>query len=243
MVAAIVGYLLRRGLTESDIVVLMPYASQLMELNVAPAASENVLVSQRGVDQSARSEMAVIAGDTSGQVVRVATIDDFQGEEVNVVVASLVRSNPQRSIGFLREAERVNVLLSRARNGLILVGDPATLTGSPAGERLWGGLLAQLTAAGCVHTAFPAQCQAHGTRPAEPLTTISAFNSCVPYGGCDHPCLTVLACGHQCPRRCHPALDPAHERVRCEEVLRVLCLAGHPTAMPCATTGPPPCGT
>lgn len=243
MVAAIVGYLLRQGLTESDIVVLTPYASQLLELNVALAASFNVLVSERDVDQSARSGLAVTSGDTSHRGVRVATIDTFQGEEANVVVASLVRSNPRRAIGFLREPERVNVLLSRARNGLILLGDPATLTGSPAGERQWGGVLEQLTAAGCVHTAFPAQCQTHGTWPSEPLTTIAAFQRAVPDGGCDQPCLTVLPCGHRCPRRCHPWLDAAHEQVRCREEVRALCPDGHPVSKHCSDKRPPKCGT
>lgn len=239
MVAAIVGYLLRQGLTESDIVVLTPYASQLLELNIALTASVNVVVSQRDVDESARSGLAVTTGDASHRGVRVATIDNFQGEEANVVVASLVRSNPQRAIGFLREPERVNVLLSRARDGLILVGDPATLTGSPAGERVWGGVLEQLTAAGCVHTAFPAQCQTHGTRPAEPLTTIAAFLRAVPDGGCDQPCVTVLPCGHRCPQRCHPGLDPAHERCGAGRS----CERSVPTGTPCpsavSTTGHP----
>lgn len=243
MVTAIVGYLLRQGLTESDVVVLTPYSSQLMELNIALAASFNVFVSERDVDQSVRSGLAVTSGDTSHRGVRVATIDNFQGEEANVVVASLVRSNPRRAIGFLREPERVNVLLSRARNGLILVGDPATLTGSPAGERQWGGVLDQLTAAGCVHTAFPAQCQTHGTRPAEPLTTIAAFQRAVPDGGCDQPCLTVLPCGHRCPRRCHPGLDATHDRVLCREEVRAHCSDGHPISKRCSHNRPPKCGT
>lgn len=47
-----------------------------------------------------------------------AQVDNYQGEEADVVIASLVRSNKDRSVGFLREPERINVLLSRARHGV-----------------------------------------------------------------------------------------------------------------------------
>ena len=58
--------------------------------------------------------------DTS---VRVATIDNYQGEEADIVIASLVRSNPEHVIGFLKEPERINVLLSRARVCEIIIGN------------------------------------------------------------------------------------------------------------------------
>lgn len=54
-----------------------------------------------------------------------ATVDEFQGSEADVVVASLVRNNalvPWKSVGFLKESNRMNVLLSRARHKLIIVG-------------------------------------------------------------------------------------------------------------------------
>jgi hypothetical protein len=47
--------------------------------------------------------------------------DNYQGEEADVVLISLVRCNDAGSIGFLKEPERVNVLLSRARHGMIIV--------------------------------------------------------------------------------------------------------------------------
>ncbi|MBX3500033.1 MAG: AAA family ATPase [Alphaproteobacteria bacterium] len=54
-----------------------------------------------------------------------ATVDEFQGSEADIVVVSLVRNNPlvaRKSLGFLREPNRMNVLLSRARHKLIIVG-------------------------------------------------------------------------------------------------------------------------
>ncbi|KAG3032388.1 hypothetical protein PC121_g24399, partial [Phytophthora cactorum] len=58
--------------------------------------------------------------------IRAATIDNFQGEEATVILASLVRSSTnvhgRGTIGFLKTPNRINVLLSRAKHGLILVG-------------------------------------------------------------------------------------------------------------------------
>jgi hypothetical protein len=54
-----------------------------------------------------------------------ATVDEFQGDEADVVIVSLVRNNalvPWKSVGFLKEANRMDVLLSRARHKLIIVG-------------------------------------------------------------------------------------------------------------------------
>lgn len=54
-----------------------------------------------------------------------ATVDEFQGSEADVVIVSLVRNNalvPWKSVGFLKEKNRMNVLLSRARQKLIIVG-------------------------------------------------------------------------------------------------------------------------
>ena len=55
--------------------------------------------------------------------IRVATIDNYQGEEAKIVLISLVRSNEMGQIGFLKEPERVNVMLSRARECKIIFGN------------------------------------------------------------------------------------------------------------------------
>lgn len=62
----------------------------------------------------------------------MSTVDNFQGEEARIIIASLVRSNAAGKIGFLYEPQRVNVLLSRARDALILVGNPHCLCGRKA---------------------------------------------------------------------------------------------------------------
>ena len=58
--------------------------------------------------------------------VRVATVDNYQGEQADIIIISLVRSNKEGDIGFMSSNERVNVLLSRARHGQIIIGDMNT---------------------------------------------------------------------------------------------------------------------
>ena len=63
--------------------------------------------------------------------VQVKTIDGFQGEERDVIVISLVRSNDRGDIGFLSDLRRMNVAITRARKKLVLVGDSATIGKEP----------------------------------------------------------------------------------------------------------------
>ncbi len=78
-----------------------------------------------------------------------------------MVIASLVRSNAGGSVGFLREPERINVLLSRAKHGLLLVGNAHTLrtAKSPEARRHWGAVLDALNARKAVLRGLPAVCQ------------------------------------------------------------------------------------
>jgi len=59
----------------------------------------------------------------------VDTVDAFEGEEADVVILSLVRSNEAERIGFLKKAQRLNVAISRAKQLLVVVGDIETMTG------------------------------------------------------------------------------------------------------------------
>ena len=69
-----------------------------------------------------------------GRRVRVTTVDGFQGSECDVIVFSATRCNEQSTVGFLRDYRRINVMLTRTKNGLIVVGDRRTLSN---GDDLW----------------------------------------------------------------------------------------------------------
>ena len=55
--------------------------------------------------------------------VRITTVDNYQGEENKIILLSLVRNNGSGDIGFLKEENRVCVALSRAREGLYILGN------------------------------------------------------------------------------------------------------------------------
>lgn len=69
--------------------------------------------------------------------ISVNTVDGFQGQERDVIIISLVRSNDEGQIGFLRDLRRMNVAMTRARMKLIILGDVSTMTRHPFYRRLW----------------------------------------------------------------------------------------------------------
>ena len=96
--------LIEAGLAAEEIAVIAPYAAQVR------------LLRELSNGFGART-----------QYVEIDTVDGFQGREKEAVVISLVRSNPEGEIGFLADARRMNVAMTRAKRKLILVGDSATL--------------------------------------------------------------------------------------------------------------------
>ena len=71
------------------------------------------------------------------RLISVNTVDGFQGQERDVVLISLVRSNDEGQIGFLRDLRRMNVAMTRARMKLIILGNKDTMTKHPFYKKLW----------------------------------------------------------------------------------------------------------
>ena len=70
-------------------------------------------------------------------LISVNTVDGFQGQERDIILISLVRSNDEGQIGFLRDLRRMNVAITRARMKLIILGDASTMTRHPFYKRLY----------------------------------------------------------------------------------------------------------
>ncbi|MBX7050791.1 MAG: DNA2/NAM7 family helicase [Flavobacteriales bacterium] len=82
--------------------------------------------------------------------VSVNTVDSFQGQERDVIYISLVRSNENSDIGFLRDYRRMNVAMTRARKKLIIIGDSATL----GNDRFYSDFLDYIESIGAHKTAW-----------------------------------------------------------------------------------------
>ena len=63
--------------------------------------------------------------------MRISTIDSFQGQEKEIIILSLVRSNDDGDIGFLKDYRRMNVAITRAKEQLFIIGDSATIGADP----------------------------------------------------------------------------------------------------------------
>ncbi len=71
------------------------------------------------------------------RLISVNTVDGFQGQERDVILISLVRSNDEGQIGFLKDLRRMNVAMTRARMKLIILGNKDTMTLHPFYKELW----------------------------------------------------------------------------------------------------------
>ena len=70
-------------------------------------------------------------------LISINTVDGFQGQERDIIIISLVRSNKEGQIGFLRDLRRMNVAITRARMKLIIIGDSSTMCHHPFYKRLF----------------------------------------------------------------------------------------------------------
>lgn len=183
MVVAFIVYLLRNGVSASEVTVLTYYKGQ-----------------KRKILQKLRGETALI-----GSFFKVATVDSYQGEENEVVLLSLVRSPPSGrmySVGFLDSRNRATVAVSRARRGFFVFGNKNNLlyacqdsftTWGP----VWNGFAEQkrvLTAKG-----LPLVCQKHDHE----IWVKEANDLVNNAGGCGVRCAEVRSCGHTCALPCH----------------------------------------
>ncbi|KAG7326586.1 hypothetical protein KOW79_009987 [Hemibagrus wyckioides] len=195
-------YLLRQEYQPSQITILTTYTGQLYCLRKLMPSAE-----------------------FSG--VKVHVVDKYQGEENDIVILSLVRSNQEGRVGFLQIPNRVCVALSRAKKGLYCLGNMDMFSKI----KLWSNILHTLREKGQVGGFLTLSCQNHP----ETRTMVSSSMDFakVPEGGCNKPCEYRLDCGHVCIRMCHP-YDADHKKYKCtKDCPKVLCELGHKCSRRC----------
>ncbi|MET0393334.1 MAG: AAA domain-containing protein [Chitinophagaceae bacterium] len=102
---------------------------QLLEAeSLDPAAS--ALISPYSGQVLAAKETLFTPGSGPGWL-RISTVDSFQGQEKETIIVSLVRSNEDGDIGFLKDYRRMNVAITRAKEQLFVIGDSATIGADP----------------------------------------------------------------------------------------------------------------
>lgn len=113
-----------------DVGVVTPYSAQVRALRLKLRQELPIRLKGQGVNLSGRSR-----GKELANALEIASVDAFQGREKELIIFSAVRSNAGRRMGFLADWRRLNVLITRARRGLVIIGNMNTLSSDPYWEQ------------------------------------------------------------------------------------------------------------
>ena len=236
MVACLVSHLTRQYEYQSnEIAVITPYLGQFSRIRKKLSALTEVIIDDRdaaeltkhGVEEDVEVTLPSVHRGSLAKAVRMATVDNFQGEEAKVIIVSLVRSNKAKRVGFLNTSNRINVLLSRARHGMYLIGDSSCYEQN----EMWATVIQMFRDNDNLANALPLRCPRHsneGISVSEP----DDFVRRSPEGGCNEMCGARLDCGHKCPNKCHA--QQLHDAVYCRiECRRPHAKCGHLCSKAC----------
>ncbi|KAI1765658.1 P-loop containing nucleoside triphosphate hydrolase protein [Hypoxylon sp. FL1150] len=204
MVVKFVDYLLMNGVPAKQITVLTFYRGQ-----------------KKRILHECKTKLRQWAPFTN-----VFTVDSYQGEENDIVILSLVRSNGPRgphSAGFLQDENRGVVAISRARRGFYIFGNMINLAhASNASWLMWGRVQQVLEKQGRYggDSRLPITCQNH--HKTTWMSHPEDWTNC--HGGCDKKCEGKLSCGHACGRQCHWV---KHEKLICREACERILPCSH----------------
>jgi helicase required for RNAi-mediated heterochromatin assembly 1 len=198
MIVGFFDYLIHNGVTEDQITILTFYNGQRKLILEKLRKHPNLGIGKKAFN--------------------VVTVDSYQGEENDVILLSLVRSNNQGTVGFLNVDNRVCVALSRAKCGFYIFGNAQLLATE---TKTWAKVVEIMAGKKKPYPQSEPKCRLgyhlritcknHGR-----LTFINDPSQwCNLHGGCEMKCKNVLPCGHKCPLQCHPF---AHDQVNCTHI-------------------------
>ncbi|BFZ12701.1 hypothetical protein BsWGS_15740 [Bradybaena similaris] len=232
-----------RGVSKNIFFIQHEYKETHLEATMSKANTHEakflVALSQFLLNQGYEASQITILATYAGQVTEIrkrldmslgiclTTVDNFQGEENDIILLSLVRSNTENQTGFLKVDNRVCVALSRAKKGLYAIGNFNLLASQ---SKLWSKIVNTANEEHIIDIGLPVICERH---PDIQRLIINAddFKKC-PEGGCGQPCNFVLKCGHTCGLSCH-GYDAEHLKYKCMKTCSRKCEVGHPCRKSC----------
>lgn len=216
MVVGLVEYLINSNEYDyQDITILTPYNGQLAALTHRLSGTCSLWLSEKdresllleGLLQPEEVSLGAKTEIGLASMLRLATIDNFQGEESKVVILSTVRSNFESRVGFLKTPNRINVGCSRAKNGFYIVGNATLMSLVP----MWRQIAKDLFTKGKIGPAFRVCCSRHPSK----VYHVQSPGQWYDIPECQMLCGSKFPCGHLCIMKCHaPAL---HDRIGCPE--------------------------
>ncbi|CAF0927851.1 unnamed protein product [Adineta steineri] len=153
--------------------------------------------------------------------IRIMVTDNYQGEENDIIILSLVRSNPEKDIGFLKTHNRICVALSRARCGLFVIGNMDLL--AEVNDK-WKNIISSLLETNSIGKGLSLSCRQHSKDKFIADKPESFAQR--PEGGCRQTCNGRLKCGHHCELICHN-YDYEHNDVICYKKCSERLSCGH----------------
>ncbi|KIM23239.1 hypothetical protein M408DRAFT_332444 [Serendipita vermifera MAFF 305830] len=244
MIKGLVRHLLRQGCytKPGSIVILCMYLGQLIKIreelreiriNVTLDSRDEADIRNREPIGNNETEDAIVevVNVKATEQVLLRTVDNFQGEEADIILLSLVR-NPEKgtpgSIGFLKSPNRTNVALTRARHGLYVFGNGHLLAQKSV---IWNQVVQEFKDQDAYGSSLPIACHKHPNE-VKWVANPNYLLQVSPEGGCLRSCDYRLKCGHTCNLKCHSD-DEDHLFVKCKESCRRVCAYGHSCQREC----------
>ena len=194
-------FMIEQGIEPCKITILSAYKGQ------------NSLIRKKLRDEESQGRLKNVQ-DKENKIV-THTIDNYQGDENDFVIISLVRSNKKKKLGFLKILNRRCVAQSRSRCGLYFLGNSLMFSESPN----WAAMLEKMRKNYLVTPSITLVCPKH-SQSRKSASSAQELNS---QGLCKMLCAATQVCGHLCKKLC----QPSHDHNDCEEKCMNLCMGCH----------------
>ncbi|CAD8088773.1 unnamed protein product [Paramecium sonneborni] len=222
MIIRMVDYMLKNRIQEKQITILTTYIRQAL----------------------------YIQQELRNRAIKVQSIDNYQGEENDIILLSLVRSNYNNKLGFVAIDNRICVAFSRARLGLYVFGNFDFIQDcikdelmknpqkrNPDISDLWLKIINLANQKGVIKDFIELECSSH--KQVTKIYDIGDWDQ-VKNGGCQSICNIKFPCGHTCKKKCHKS---DHKQQDCQEQCNKQLKCGHYCHGQCNQIHCPPCKT